>query len=70
MNFKGINKRVRKWLQVLQEKSLENNKSLDINKKEMKSLTQEYILDSYDKNGQYYQVEKQGIIDDSLNQKA
>ena len=70
LNFKGINKRVRKWLQVLQEKSLENNKSLDINKKEMKPLTQEYILDSYDKNGQYYQVEKQGIIDDSLNQKA
>ena len=70
MNFKGINKRIRKWLQVLQEKSLENNKNLDINKREMKPLTQEYILDSYDKTGQYYQVEKQGIIDDCLNQKA
>lgn len=70
LNFKGINKRIRKWLQVLQEKSLENNKNLDINKREMKPLTQEYILDSYDKNGQYYQVEKQGIIDDYLNKKA
>ena len=41
LNFKGINKRIKKWLQVLQEKSFENNKSLDTNKREMKPLTQE-----------------------------
>lgn len=41
LNFKGINKRIKKWLQVLQEKSFENNKSLDTNKREMKPHTQE-----------------------------
>lgn len=66
----GIKKRLRKWIQIFPEKIFIKDNKQAIKVKEMKPLTQEYILDSYDKNGQYHQLDKNGIANDMLNKKA
>jgi len=67
---KGIKKRISKWIQAFPEK-FKHSEKVNITKgKEMKPLTQEYILDTYDKKGQYHQLEKRGTITDNLNEKA
>lgn len=66
----GIKKRITKWLHSLPEKLPGNDNKKEIKKKEMKVLNQEYILDSYDKTGQYHQIEKNGILNDNLNKRA
>lgn len=64
-----IKTKIKKWLYLLPEK-IPGNTNEQSNRKEMRVLSQDYILDSYNKKGQYHQIEKQGIIDDSLNKKA
>lgn len=70
LRIKNVKKRIKKWMHSLPEKISDNENKLDSNQRKMKPLTQEYILDSYDKNGQFYQIEKNGIINDNLNKKA
>lgn len=70
LRIKNVKKRIRKWFQSLPERILDNDHKLDSNQRKMKPLTQEYILDSYDKNGQYHQIEKYGIVSDNLNKNA
>lgn len=67
---KGIKKRIRKWIQAFPEKFKHSEKDNITKGKEMKPLTQEYILDTYDKKGQYHHLEKLGTITDNLNEKA
>jgi len=69
-NAKGIKKKIRKWIQTFPEKFRQSEKESASKSKEMKPLTQEYILDTYDKAGQYHQLEKRGTINDNLNEKA
>lgn len=69
-NAKGIKKKIRKWIQTFPEKFRQSEKEIASKSKEMKPLTQEYILDTYDKTGQYHQLEKRGTITDNLNEKA
>ena len=69
-NTKGIKKKIRKWIQAFPEKFRQGEKERVLKDKEMKPLTQEYILDTYDKTGRYQQLEKRGTINDNLNEKA
>ena len=69
-NTNGLKKRIRKWIQVFPEKLFGKENKPVSKDKEMKPITQEYILDSYDKSGQYHQLEKRGTINDTLNKKA
>lgn len=69
-NTKGIKKRIRKWIQAFPEKFRQSKKERITKNKEMKPISREYILDTYDKNGQYLQLEKRGTINDNLNEKA
>lgn len=69
-NTNGIKKRLRKWIQSFPEKFRQNKREHANKNKEMKTISQEYILDTYDKTGQYHQLEKRSIINDTLNEKA
>ncbi len=69
-NANGLKKRIRKWIQAFPEKLFSKDSRETSKVKEMKPITQEYILDSYDKSGQYHQLEKRGTINDTLNKKA
>lgn len=69
-NTNGLKKRIRKWIQAFPEKLFSKNSRQLSQERELKPITQEYILDSYDKSGQYHQLEKRGTINDTLNKKA
>lgn len=69
-NVNGLKKRIRKWVKAFPEKLFIKDSRQLSKKKEMKPITQEYILDSYDKSGHYHQIEKRGTINDTLNKKA
>lgn len=66
----GIKKKIRKWLQELPKRILEKDNKQEIRKKEMKSISSEYLLNSYDKSGQYHQIENTGILNDSMNKRV
>lgn len=65
-----IKKRIRKWILAFPEKLFSKDSRQSSKEKEMKPITQEYILDSYNKSGHYHQLEKRGTINDTLNKKA
>lgn len=69
-NTNGLKKRIRKWIQAFPEKFRQSIKEQANKSNDMKVISQEYILDTYDKNGQYQQLEKRGTINDNLNKKA
>ena len=69
-NTNGLKKRIRKWIQAFPNKVFNRENKQRAKDKEMKLITHEYILDSYDKSGQYHQLEKRGTINDTLNKKA
>ena len=69
-NSNGFKKRIRKWIQAFPDKVFNRGNKQLTKDKIMKPITQEYILDSYDKSGQYYQMEQRGTINDTLNRKA
>lgn len=69
-NTNGIKKRIRKWIKSFPGKISNRDNAKKVKNKEMKTISQEYILDTYDKTGQYHQLEKRGTINDNLNEKA
>ena len=69
-NSNGFKKRIRKWIQAFPDKAFNRGNKQLTKDKIMKPITQEHILDSYDKSGQYYQMEQRGTINDTLNKKA
>lgn len=66
----GIKKKIRKWLQSLPEKLPGKDNKQEVRKKEMKRISSEYLLNSYDKTGQYHQIENVGTEKDALDKKA
>ena len=60
-------RRIRTWLQT-EENTAEDQKQNE--GKQLQNLPEDYILDSYDRNGRYRRIERSGILADTMDKKA